>query len=324
MLPPAPSHPVGPDHKPRFGKYQGSLSSVEWSGVAGRLDRALREKTWFYVSIANEKIVLAAAVIDVGWSMSAFAYLFDRQKRELVADLNAVGPPFFSGDVARSPMGGAHFNLPGLQVELKQQAGRLDLWVNSRKLEVRATLDLDRAAPALVAISPVPGGIVGCTQKTSTVPVHSGFATAGDHSVDLGGAWGAVDYSCGLLARETQWRWASAAGVDPSGKPVGLNLTTGFNAQEDVVWVGNEVFPVGPARLEFDTPLETWRVTTGDGRVDLKFEPEGHRAQNTNLVFAKSIYTQPIGSFTGTVRTDGGDVRFERVPGVTEVHLAKW
>src|SRR5688572_5824419 len=112
LLPSAPPKPIGPDNKPLFGKYQGTLSSIRWDGVAGLGTRALKEKRWFYVSIANERTILAAAVIDVGWSMSGFAYLFDRGRGALRANLDAVGPPLLSGRVSSSPLGNARFAMP--------------------------------------------------------------------------------------------------------------------------------------------------------------------------------------------------------------------
>lgn len=48
-------------------------------------------------------------------------------------------------------------------------------------------------------------------------------------------------------------------------------------------------------------PLATWRVATGDGRVDLAFRPEGRKEVKHQLVVFGIDYFQLYGTYAGTV-----------------------
>jgi hypothetical protein len=182
---------------------------------------------------------------------------------------------------------------------------------------VNARLEETAASGTLCAISPIEGGVANCTHKTSCL-LASGTAVAGGTTFEFDGYGAALDHTSGLLARDTRWRWASAA-----GRGIGLNLVEGFNGPvENAVWVDGRIQPVGEAEFRFDAedPLAPWSIRTPDGAVDLTFAPEGVRVENKNLVFAVSRYVQPIGTFTGTAC----GVRVEGLPGVTEDHHARW
>ncbi len=140
---------------------------------------------------------------------------------------------------------------------------------------------------------------------------------------ELDGHTGALDHTSGLLARETRWHWASAA-----GPRLGFNFVEGFNGPvENVVWLDGRIHPVGPVAFEFDRARTNlpWRIRSPDGAVDLTFTPEAERRQNKNLVLAVSRYVQPIGTFRGTLRLPGtAEVKVDDLAGVTEDHLARW
>ena len=68
--------------------------------------------------------------------------------------------------------------------------------------------------------------------------------------------------------------------------------------------------------------MRPWRLTA-DG-IDLTFEPGGLHAQSTNLLVVKSRFVQPVGTFTGTVRVGGRDVRVVGLPGVVEDQDVLW
>jgi hypothetical protein len=150
-----------------------------------------------------------------------------------------------------------------------------------------------------------------------------GRAAAGGVSFDLEGSFAAHDHTCGLLARDTRWRWAAA-----SGATIGFNLVEGFNGPvENGVWLDGRLVKVGAAEFQFD-PLATtkpWHVRTVDGIIDLEFLPEGERREDRNLMVAASRYVQPIGTFRGTIQPpDGPAVAVSDLLGVTEDHVAKW
>jgi len=317
------------DGTPAHGRYVGRIDRIDWSGLRERpswLWRKLRHKRWHYVGLGHEEVFIGMAIVDVGWTCTAFAYLFDRKRRRLLADWSQDGLPGLQAGVSDEPLTDARawFLGPGARLELRHQGDdSLLLHVRTRGLRIEAQLDLDAMAPPLLAIGPIESGIAHATQKTTALPVL-GWAEADGQRFDLDGSWGAVDASNGLLARDTAWRWASAHRPD-----IGFNLQQGyFGTQENVLWLDGQPLALGAAHFEFDAarPLDPWRVRTDDGLLDLVFTPEGARAANRNLGFAASRYVQPVGTFAGTVCASNRATprQVSNLLGVTEDHHSKW
>jgi len=330
-LPPAPAQLLT-DGQPHHGRYAGRIAALDWQGLAPARQRSwlwrrLHHKRWHYVGLGNDALFIGVAIVDVGWTATAFAYLFDRRQRRLLADWHQDGLPGLQAHVGKAPLAGARawFRGPGARLSLTHDAAqdRLQLSVQTRPLRLQAELDLGCMAPPLLAVGPIEGGIVHATQKTSALPVF-GWAEAGGRRFALDDAWAAVDASSGLLARETAWRWASA-----HGPGVGFNLQDGyFGTQENLLWLDGQPFGLGAARFEFDAaqPLQPWRIHTDDGLLDLVFTPEGARAEDRNLGFAASHYVQPVGRFNGWVRAckEATPRQVVDLLGVTEDHRSRW
>jgi hypothetical protein len=150
---------------------------------------------------------------------------------------------------------------------------------------------------------------------------------AGNVRFPVRGQLAGLDYTHGLLARETAWRWAFACGRQAFRQGTSLiafNFSEGFlaGAGENVVWLEGEPRPAGKVTFTFDgdAPLSPWRVRSEDGAVDLVFQPEGLRAQTIDLKLIASRYAQPFGTFSGRLH----GVEIDGLPGVTEDHAARW
>lgn len=329
-LPPAPDA-LTVNGQARHGRYAGRLPRFDWGphlAERSALWRWWHHKRWHYVGIGHEDFFIGVAIVDVGWTATAFAYLFDRRERRLLADWSQDGLPGLQCRVGDAPLAGADawFRGPGARLALRQADGdALQLSVRVRGLRLGARLDLAAMAPPLLAIGPIEGGLSHATQKTSALPV-SGWAEADGRRFLLDGAATAIDASNGLLARDTAWRWASA-----HAPGLGFNLQQGyFGTQENVLWLDGRPIGLGAAHFDFDfdaaAPLAPWHIRTDDGLLDLVFTPEGARAENRNLLIAASRYVQPIGTFSGWVRASAKAEprRVERLLGVTEDHHSKW
>ncbi len=316
--------------KPALGAYRGYAGRVSWDGLAADLRhnalwRKLHLKTWHYASIANEACVVAVAIIDVGIAASAFAYIFDRRARRLLTNLSATTLPGASRftDCA-GPGASSTFKAGKLRLAIERATGSSAWAIHGTGPDgftIEASLDTTSAPAPLCAIADIPGGVANCTHKTVGLAAR-GFVASNGVRFELNDGTGAFDHTHGLLARDTRWRWASATSPGLS-----LNLVEGFNGPvENVVWVGDELVPVGPVTFDYDRKdtLRPWTIRSADGVLDLVFTPEGERREDKNLVIAKSWYVQPIGSFRGVLR------RPDRLPldialvGVTEDHIAKW
>lgn len=335
-LPTPPAHLVL-NGEPANGRYAGRLEAgFDWRGLQAPhtrswLWRRLHHKRWLYLGLGDERLFIGLAIVDVGWTCTAFAYLFDRRERAMRVDWSQDGLLGLQAQVSDAPFAaGSSTWFRGLRARLALSSGngqRMQIQVDTPQLLMEAELDLTAMAPPLLAIGPITGGVAHATQKTSALPLRGQArlrGTAGHEDLDLAQAWGALDASNGLLARHTAWRWASA-----HGPGLGFNLQQGyFGGQENALWLDDELIPLGAARFAFDAaqPLQPWHVSTDDGLLDLHFQPEGARQDARNLGFAASHYVQPVGTFKGWVRAspDGPKHAVQRLLGVTEDHRSVW
>ncbi|QDZ29764.1 DUF2804 domain-containing protein [Noviherbaspirillum sp. UKPF54] len=326
-LPPAPPAVPDADGHPRFGRFAGATAAIDWTRLAapyarGALWRHFHHKRWQYVALATEELFCGIAIVDLGWTSTAFAYVFDRIVRAEVAGYSQNGLPGLGARVAAQAGGESTFRWPGSRIDFRARDGEYRLSLRCRGFEIDAGFSATDS-PLLLAVGPVDGGSVHATQKSPGMPLTGEVRVAG-RRYGLDGGVASFDYSNGLLARETSWQWASAHSL-----ALGFNLQAGyFGNHENALWLDGRLIPLGQARFDYDRarPLAPWQVRTDDGLLDLQFTPEGARREDKNLLVAASRYIQPIGHFSGWVKAAPGAAprRVERLVGVTEDHYSRW
>ncbi len=337
-LPPAPPDVLDAAGSPRYGAYQGSFDRVDLSkrasfGLLGKARQIARLKTWHYAIVATPEVLAAFAIVDAGYASNAFAYVVDLVGSKKLADLSFLGLPQVSADVRDRPGEGARatFLAPGAALRISRAQGTqaYQLEISTRHVQLEAMLDTAAAPPSLAAIVSTVGGDVDCTQKSNVLPA-TGMLRVDDRTWSLAHGFGGLDFTRGLLPRKTAWRWAFGLGRTEEGTPVGLNVTDGLSdmaKNENALWIGGELVPVGPPRFTFDAknPEGPWQVRTSDGAVDLHFAPGGLHREERNLFLVKSHFVQVAGSFTGTVKDASGRAHaVEGLPGVTEDQRVTW
>lgn len=336
-LPPCPDALLDDHGAPRLGAWAGRMRDTSLrmlTGPAHRegLERLLTEKRWHYACAASQELFVGGAIIQLGYLASAFLYVFDRRERRMLAERSFLLPPQWVevDDLAAEARAKMHRLRSRMLIEASAVAGRFQADL-SGGVFVEIWLRAQKAPVALTAACPVTaeGGGVTMTQKTVCVEAD-GEVRVGKRTLKVENALAGLDYTHGYLGRETRWRWASASGRLPDGRTLGLNLVAGHNdgeVTENGLWIGGALSQPGHARFELDEadPMKPWRVTTDDGRVDLRFQPEGIRSEDTDLKLIVSQYAQPMGTFEGTVRDEAGAVvEVKGLPGVVERHRARW
>jgi hypothetical protein len=319
QLSPAPPHLVE-SGAPREGLFSGTILDPRFDALSGPfakslVERRFTEKKWQYVFVAGDEVMLTLALIDIGYLSSGFCAVFDRGSRRLLADLNPVLPPLLAW-VGDAP-GDAHLRGPGVKAAVEKNGDRWSIRASWAHVEIDLLLDAAKSPPPLSAVASVgEAGRFDYTQK-NTLLVAEGEIYAGNNRFPLSGAPAGLDYTHGLLRRETSWRWAFCA-----GPRVAFNLSDGFlkGDGENVAWIGGAPRPVGPVQFEYDAkaPVAPWRIR-GDN-VDLTFKPEGLRRQDVDLKLILSRYVQPFGTFEGQVLGE----KIEGLAGVSEDHAARW
>ncbi|MES2046905.1 MAG: DUF2804 domain-containing protein [Pseudomonadota bacterium] len=332
ILPAAPNEIVDENGQPLFGQYAGTSSQINWSGLGTPYSRSrfwqhFHHKHWQYVALVTDELFCGIAIVDVGWTNTAFAYAFDRKLGKLLANFSQDGLPGLTAKLNPCPAFGAasHFRFLGNRIEYQQLPGTAQYQLNLHcgDFKIDAKFDAENAAPSLLAVGPIQGGSVHSTVKSAGMPLTGSVKVAG-REFDLAGGVASFDHSNGFLARETSWRWASAHNLE-----LGFNLQSGyFGNNENALWLDGQIVSLGTAHFEFDAEniLQPWHIYTDDGLLDLQFQPEGCRSENKNLLIAASRYAQPIGTFSGWVKAsaDAAPRHIENLPGVTEDHFSRW
>ncbi len=330
VLPAAPTALIDSQGQVKLGRFVGETGDIDWARLSPPWARSawwrrFHHKRWHYVALATDEFFCAQAIVDLGWTSTAFAYVFDRQQARVVAAFSQDGLPGFGARLANRCGAGAHheFNFDGHQLDCRHQVERrsYDLRLHSRHFEIDA--EFDDAGPVLLAVGAAAGGSLHATQKSSALALR-GELRLGSTRHDLSGGVASFDYSNGLLARDTAWRWASAHSPE-----LGFNLQAGyFGAQENALWLDGQLIALGAAQFDYDPPhpMTPWRVHTEDGLLQLDFHPEGLRREDKNLLVAASRYVQPIGVFSGWVKASVNATprAVQRLVGVTEDHRSRW
>ena len=327
-LPAAPASLLGPDGQPLFGRYAGQVGRIDWSELAApfarsRLWRRFHHKRWHYVALCTERIFCAVAIVDLGWTSTAFAYAFDRNDGDMLANFSQDGLPGISATLANHAGESSVFKTRRSRIDIiSRDDGVFELSLRCEFLEIDAEFG-PGASPLLLATGPVAKGSVHATQKSSGLPL-SGEVRTWREDYDLAGGVASFDYSNGLLARNTAWRWASAHNLE-----MGFNLQAGyFGGHENALWLDGQVHALAPAHFLYDNsdPLSPWHIFTEDDLLELHFTPEGARRENKKMMVAASRYLQPIGTFSGWVRSAPDQPKriVTQMMGVTEDHSSRW
>lgn len=294
-----------------------------------RFARKWRFNQFQFVSVMSEHWVFGLAIVDLKLVSNGFFYLYDFASGEMLEQ--TFMQPLGRGTVMepRPEDGVASFRS-------KQANLRIIPGPEGRSISVTAD-DTVRAMFALhedrdpLRLS-CPAGYNGWvfTRKSAGLPV-TGEIRWGDR------VWrcddhtrGSIDWSCGFMRRETAWNWACLAGQLADGTSLGLNLATGVNESgltENALWLNGRCIKLDLARFEFDRYDQSapWRVTTSDGRVDLRFVPSGVRKERLNALVLASNFRQYAGTFEGFVVDDEDKkIPIAGLRGLMEDHFARW
>lgn len=285
--------------------------SLPWRGVSGDRRPARADlgalplvhggrlrKRWRYVGVYGERLMLCAGVVQVGLAGQAFWAVWDRERRVL-------------HERTRLWRGTAYVRLPHTGVHVRDGG-----------VAVALGFAADPHAPTPVeTVSPVDGGAAWMwTRKSGGVRLRGTVALPGGERVEMD-ARGIIDESAGYHPRRTEWSWSAGVGALADGRGVAWNLVSGIHdgpdASERTVWVDGVPAQLPPAAFAPDLS----GVSCGGDGVRLVFAQEAVRSRSESFGLIRSDYTQPFGTFSGTL---GGGLELGDAYGVMERHSALW
>lgn len=313
-----------------IGTYEGAIATTRYDtilkahGLSARAIKLKEEKAWQWWGVIDEHMAAGSAIIRLGYASQLFFWCLDRRSGEFWCDHELTRAPW-AASISHDPLDPmvARFGSgksPACRVEREGwQVARMhgDL----PRQRVSWALRFEELVQPMTAICPVKRGRVNVTVKQAGSLAH-GEVRVGDRTWTLSPrARGMLDYTHGLLARQTSWRWAIGAGTLQDGRAVSFNVVAGFNqGLENVCWIEGVPGALGRVTVHCDpdSPRQIWRVT-GE-HVELELDVEGVREADKNMGVAASKYVQPVGVWRGMIAGE----ELGEVWGVAEDHVATW
>ena len=318
---------LGRSRAPAFGSYGGALPPVDWAQLPTRGRGALRTKHWIYATLACDDLLVAVAVIDLGYATKVFAFAFDKVSRSVVARESILAPPKLAR-LASSLEGERliDFHFGGSTVVMNRDRHALRASVKLGSIAIDAELDDTNAPPSIGAVVDLGGQHFHATEKRSLV-AWRGAVVAGTQRWAVREGVAGFDFSCGFPHRKTHWHWGYFLGTTAAGEPIAMNLVEGFVGEaECAVWFRGKVHGVGEGRFTFDRTRSygKWEVRSTDGAIDLTLTPCDVHEEFLELGIIGARYRQPIGLFSGSISIDGERLNIDKAVGVVEDQRVRW
>lgn len=294
--------------------------------------KKFRFNQFHFIGLMSPEVICGIAIVNLKLVSNAFVYVYDIKSGKL-REKSMLQPLALATDIGLKPDENTSIFSQG-NARLKivtQPSGLTDVSVrvgNEVDVQVQLTKE-EKFEPLRICSRAGYDGWV-YTQKSAGLRA-SGRITWCDLNVDLSSdtSFGSVDWTAGYMRRDTFWNWACLAGQDDQGRMLGLNLAAGVNetgVTENGLWVNNKFQKLDLAEFVFDrqNPENEWQVTTSDGRVNLRFVPEGRRQEKIDIFLLASNFKQMFGKFYGTLKCGREVVTVDGLSGFVEDHYARW
>lgn len=325
------------DGQPQFGIFSQPVTELGLADfvyrtpmdkLASRLARWAHYKQFQFVSVSHPDWILAAAIADIRYLSSGFAYFYQRNNASLT-EFKLLQPFGRHSQMSHSPVAGVAVirgSANTISIEPRGYSWRLAL----QSKQLNADLLLSPAAIAEPLALCLPTGYNGWTYTQK----HNALQVTGDiqlqqQTVAVTDALAGYDFSAGYMRRETSWRWGSLSGYSGSNK-IGFNLAAGVNetgATENCCWLNGKRHLLPAVHFNFNRqkPDAPWQLTSHCGAVQLQFMPAATRQERLNLGLLASNFRQYCGSWHGSITlSDGQKISCDGQQGLAEDHFARW
>lgn len=304
-----------------YGSFRGPLPPVD--ADVGALAGLTRHKRWFYALVADAAQAWAVGIVDLGYAAQLFVHGVDRGSGRCLSNRARVAPPICVrvGEGPRAPEV-ARFAFAGARAEVRSERDEtLTLSVDWGPLQLRAE-GLRGPAPPISAITRLEGGGPSATEKGVLSRV-TGASVVEGVARELVDASAGYDYSSGLMARRTAWRWAFGLGATRAGRRFAFNVVDGFVGERECgAFLDDELWSLPEARIAYrGDGGGAWSATSAD--MELEFSTDSLQVQRTQLGIVRARFLQPMGVWRGRVRL-GADWHDVEAYGVAEDQDVTW
>lgn len=292
-----------------------------------------RKKEWDYYLFNNDKFAVAFTISDLGYVglLSASFIDFEKGCEHTNSELGILprGKAYGLGTKVADAHGECHTKK--LDLVFKNCGdGKRHISCNYRNFdgdkELKAELDVyEPDMEAMYIATPwkekPTAFYYNCKRNCLEA---EGIVTYGgkDYVIDRENTLGVLDWGRGVWTYDNTWFWGTGSGR-VGGQPFGFNLGYGFSdrssCSENVIYFGNKVHKL--SEIDFNIPtdeygkrkyLDSWHITSDDGRFDAIFTPILDRSAFMDFKVIISDQHQVFGRMTGkAVLDDGSAIEFK-------------
>ncbi|MBU0992484.1 MAG: DUF2804 domain-containing protein [Proteobacteria bacterium] len=329
------NHLINPDGKITFGMYADPVLSLNYMDFDLKTPRGLKiplclKKIKFnqfhFVGITGPDLMVGLAIVDLKYATNGFFYVYDI-KNAIIEETKKTTLPNKHIYISPSPENPeSKFKAKGLAISITGNK----VYAEGNGIAIDAAIGSTHTTPLRLCTRSGYNGWT-YTQKTSPIKI-SGFIQFKGHKIPISSpsSMAIMDWTGGFMRRDTFWNWAASATTLSDGRNLGFNLAcgtneTGFN--ENAFWIDGAMTTTGSVNFIFNENdmHAPWHIQSNDGKVALIFIPETHRAENINAFLVASKFTQLMGKFAGSLKTNSNEIiTLKNCPGWAEDHYAKW
>jgi hypothetical protein len=310
---------------------------------AGKWKKHFHFKQFQYFGGIGQDLIFGCALADTGYLGAIFVYIY-RPSDQKMLTWQFKRPLSFGLRLSNRPDNGvSEFKSGRKKIQMRyllnsQGERRKVLEIDfGSELQLKAEMleHADYETMALCTPCSINGWVYA--QKTAAIPVTGSINCAmGNINLQDKLVHGHHDFSAGFMRRETFWNWACFSGAITTSKKskspqsIGLNVSWGVNEtgySENCFWLNLQLHTLPQVQFKFDRDDEysTWRITSENQQVDLRFVPEGMHKEHINAGFFATHFKQIFGRFNGYLITnDGKRMDIENLFGFVEDHYSKW
>lgn len=299
----------------------------------------LRKKKWNYWCVTSPDVLFSATISHIDYAAVMFVYILDTKTLKFYEKTTLV--PL--GRNVHMPDGvheSVSFESKEMTIQFKESGQTTSMFVHcpnfsgqGKAIQAEILLTRPKEFESLNVVVPWSKERYQFTSKQPTIPATGTIVWEGrEYQLSSDTAFGCLDFGRGKWKYSSVRNWASASGV-VKGIHVGLNFggkwTDGTGQNENGLVIDNRLHKIHEDIVwEYDTKdyMKPWKLESKySNRVSLLFTPIFERIAKTEAVIIQSSVHQMIGHFSGTVRTDEGEViEIQNMLGWAEDHMAKW
>jgi len=304
---------------------------VDTSGIArDGLRFAGRNKRWEYWGITTPTHVIGMTVSSIDYAAVHEVWVLDRATERTwhrsVTAVPARGvtlPP-------SAEQGQSRARAKDLAIDIDElpEGTRLRARIPGAEIDVVARLPEDHERLAVVV--PWSRTRFQYTLKDVARPASGTLTVDGAvHVLPEGESWAVLDHGRGRWPYDIRWNWGAGSGRSGGrviGIQVGAKWTDGTGSTENAFLVDGRLHKIS---VELDWQYDIadwhrpWRISGGG--LDAVFTPVYDKQTRTNLGILSSSTDQCFGDWSGTFRTDDGEViPFDGIFGWAEEVHNRW